>query len=144
MLILYLFLLLTLLLARLVIAGRARMLERKFTRVARDVRELHNMPVHRQGNNNKPDALVHAKQQYLLGNLVQKRDQVEGLLPGPRAAEQATAPDPEADAGEAEGREIDRAEDPPAERAHPRGERHGPPDDFARRDRRAHGLRPHQ
>jgi hypothetical protein len=74
---LYLFLLLLLLLARAFISRRAARLERKYEHAARTARELLNLPVYRQGNNSKPDLTAQAKQQYLLGQVVEQRDRVE-------------------------------------------------------------------
>lgn len=78
MMILYVFLLLILLMARAFVARRASVLEKKFERVARSAREMLTLPIHKQGNSSRPDGTAYAKQQYLLGQLVEKRDRIEG------------------------------------------------------------------
>jgi hypothetical protein len=73
----YLFLLLLLLLARVLVNRRVTRLGRKYERAARTARELLSLPVYKQGNNSKPDLTAQAKQQYLLGQVVEQRDRVE-------------------------------------------------------------------
>jgi hypothetical protein len=77
MMILYVFLFLVLLMARAFVSRRASKLESKFERIARAARELLTTPVRNQGNNSKLDVSAYAKQQYLLGQLVEKRDKTE-------------------------------------------------------------------
>jgi hypothetical protein len=78
MMILYLLLLLLLVLARLFVASRAKSLEKKYVRAAGTARELLTQPVYKNGNSNRTDATLLAKQQYLLGQVVEKRDRIEG------------------------------------------------------------------
>lgn len=77
MMILYLFLLLILVLARLFVAGRVARLEKRFVRAAQTARELLAQPVWKPGNSNKTDACAHAKHQYLLGEVTAQRDHAE-------------------------------------------------------------------
>lgn len=77
MLFLYLLLLLLLFLARFLVVRRAVRLERKYGHAARQARDLLNQPVYKQGNNSRPDLAAHARQQYLLGQAVERRDRVE-------------------------------------------------------------------
>jgi hypothetical protein len=77
MMILYLFLLLLLFLARFLVVRRAVRLERKYDRSARQARDLMSQPAYKQGNNSRPDMAAQARQQYLLGQAVEKRDRVE-------------------------------------------------------------------
>jgi hypothetical protein len=78
MILLYLSLLFVLGLLRLVIAVRVRLLERKYSRAAGEAQALLQQPPHRDGNSRHLDPYRSAKQQYLLGSIVQKRDRVEG------------------------------------------------------------------
>src|SRR5262245_36100112 len=77
MMILYLFLLLTLVLARLFVVRRAARLEKKFIRAAQAARDLLAQPVWKPGNSNRTDACAHAKHQYLLGEVTAQRDRAE-------------------------------------------------------------------
>lgn len=77
MILLYLSLFLLLGLLRLLVAVRVRLLERKYARTARDAQALLQQPAPKQGNSSRADPYVSAKQQYLLGNLVEKRDRAE-------------------------------------------------------------------
>src|SRR4029077_11145399 len=77
MMILYLLLLLLLVLARVFVAARAKRLESRYARAANTARELLAQPVYKNGNSNRTDATTHAKQQYLLGQVVEKRDRIE-------------------------------------------------------------------
>jgi hypothetical protein len=78
MILLYVVLLFVLAVARFLVARRAGVLERKYSRVARAAQEMAAQPVHRDGNSSRSDPYRSAKHQYLLGQLVQKRDRVEG------------------------------------------------------------------
>lgn len=78
MILLYLSLLLVLGLLRLLIAVRVRMLERKYARAAGEAQALMQQPDYRNGNSRHVDPYRSAKQQFLLGSLVQKRDRAEG------------------------------------------------------------------
>src|SRR5262245_22068065 len=73
----YLFLLLMLLLARVFVNRRVARLEKKFERANRAARDLLAQPMYKQGNNNRLDPTMFAKQQYLLGQVVEQRDRVE-------------------------------------------------------------------
>jgi hypothetical protein len=77
MLMLYLLLLLLLVLARLYVAGRVVLLEKRFVRIAQTARDLANPPGPRQPVHPRLDAYAYAKQQYLLGEMTAKRDQAE-------------------------------------------------------------------
>ena len=77
MMLLYLALLFVLVLARVVVAGRARLLEKKFSRLARDARDLATPPIFKMSGGARPDPYAFAKQQYLLGEVTAKRDLVE-------------------------------------------------------------------
>ncbi len=77
MMFLYLLLLLLLLFARVFVGARAKRLEKKYARAANMARELLTQPIYKQGNSSKPDPTVHAKQQFLLGQVVEKRDRIE-------------------------------------------------------------------
>ena len=63
--------------ARILFSWRTRMLERKYARVAREVDGLLKQPAYRDGNSNRLDPLAAARRGYVLGLMVQKRDQVE-------------------------------------------------------------------
>jgi len=78
MMLLYVVLLLVLALARFLVARRVGLLERKYSRVARAAQDMAAQPVPREGNSSRSDPYRTAKHQYLLGQLVQKRDRVEG------------------------------------------------------------------
>ncbi len=56
---------------------RARALERRYARAARQADALAKDLSFRSGNNSKPDAFLTAKRQYELGRLVQIRDRLE-------------------------------------------------------------------
>lgn len=64
-------------LARLLFAGRATFLEKRYAALARSVLKLGHEPVLRGGNAAKADAFASAKRTFELGRLVQKRDAVE-------------------------------------------------------------------
>src|SRR5205807_8229481 len=78
MMLLYAFLLLVLALTRFLVARRVGLLERKYSRVARAAQDMASHPLPREGNSTRSDPYRTAKHQYLLGQLVQKRDRVEG------------------------------------------------------------------
>jgi hypothetical protein len=77
MLFVYLFLLLVLGLANLVIGRRAARLARKYSQTARAADALLRESVLKGGNTRNPDPAQAAKRQYLVGQLVQKRDRLE-------------------------------------------------------------------
>jgi len=56
---------------------RATRLERKYARTARQADGLAREPLYR-GNSNRPDVAQSARRQYLLGQLVEKRERLEG------------------------------------------------------------------
>ena len=78
MILLYVALLLVLAFVRLLGGRRASVLEKKYARVARAAQEMASQPLPREGNSSRSDPYRSAKHQYLLGQLVQKRDRVEG------------------------------------------------------------------
>ncbi len=57
---------------------RAAALERKFSRVALTAEKLVREPVYRAGNGGLMDPYQVAKRQFQLGQLIQKRDRLEG------------------------------------------------------------------
>src|SRR5439155_18914197 len=59
------------------VRGRAKLLERKFARLARDARDLATPPIFKMSGGARPDPYAFAKQQYLLGEVTAKRDLVE-------------------------------------------------------------------
>ena len=78
MILLYVVVLFALVFARFFVARRVNVLERKYGRAARAAQEMAAQPVHRDGNSSRSDPYRSAKHQYLLGQLVQKRDRIEG------------------------------------------------------------------
>jgi hypothetical protein len=56
---------------------RAKALEKKYTKVAKETDGLLKQANYKDGNSNRIDPCVAAKRQYLLGHLVQQRDRVE-------------------------------------------------------------------
>ena len=77
MILVYASLILLLVVARFVIVRRVAALERKFVRVARATDELLKGQTVRPGNGNKPDPYAVARQAYLLGRAVERRERVE-------------------------------------------------------------------
>ena len=77
MIFLYSFLLALLGAVKLVTDRRAARLEKKFCKTAKAVDEWLREPVWRRGNANAIDPAQVAKRQYLIGQLVQKRDRLE-------------------------------------------------------------------
>ncbi len=77
MILFYLLLLLVLLLARVVVALRARALEKKYVRAANAARDHLLKPVFKTSNAGKVDTTEYAKQQFLLGQAVEHRDRIE-------------------------------------------------------------------
>ncbi len=78
MILLYTLLLLLLVVAHFAVGRRVASLEKKFTKVARETDEVMREPrLVKAGNSNKPDPYAAAKQAYLLGRLVDKRERVE-------------------------------------------------------------------
>lgn len=77
MIVVYLSLLILLGVARFLVARRAARLEKKFVRVALAAQEVAKQPGYKEGNSSKSDPFKVAKSQFLLGQLVQKRDRVE-------------------------------------------------------------------
>jgi hypothetical protein len=63
--------------ARFLVKRQAAALERKYSRAAAQTEELMRQPTVKEGNSSRPDPCQSAKRQYLLGQLVQKRDRVE-------------------------------------------------------------------
>jgi hypothetical protein len=77
MILLYALLIVLLVVARFVIGRRVAALERKYTRVARATDDLLREPRPRPGNSGRPDPYAAARQAYLLGQAVEKRERVE-------------------------------------------------------------------
>jgi hypothetical protein len=62
---------------KVLVSWRARILERKFVRIAADVDQMLREPAFKPGNSNKADACVSAKRMIALGELALARDRVE-------------------------------------------------------------------
>jgi hypothetical protein len=77
MILVYTLLLALLATASFLIGRRAARLERKYYRAAEAADRVLRATPTRPGNGNKADVCTVAKQQYLLGRLVQQRDQLE-------------------------------------------------------------------
>ena len=77
MILVYALLLLLLVVARYVIGRRVASLERKYIKVARTTDELFRAQPPRPGNGSKPDPYAAARQAYLLGRAVERRERVE-------------------------------------------------------------------
>jgi len=77
MLLLYVFLVILLVLARVVVRSRVFLLEKKFARLARVARDLNVQSAGKQGINGRLDSCGYAKQQYLLGEVTARRDLAE-------------------------------------------------------------------
>jgi hypothetical protein len=77
MIVIYTVILFVLSIALFLVKRRVARLERKFTRVAGEAKEMLRHPAHKEGNSNRTDPYELAKRQYLLGLLAQKRDRVE-------------------------------------------------------------------
>jgi hypothetical protein len=56
---------------------RAKSLEAKYARVARQADQLLRQNSFKEGNSNRQDPLLNAKRQYALGQVAQKRDRIE-------------------------------------------------------------------
>lgn len=82
MILVYALLLLLLVVARFVIARRVAALEKKYVKVARTTDELLRAQPPRPGNGSKPDPYATARQAYLLGQAVERRERVEGRYCG--------------------------------------------------------------
>jgi hypothetical protein len=78
MILVYALLLLLLVVARYVIVRRVASLEKKYVRTARATDELFKAQPLRPGNAGKPDQYATARQAYLLGQAVERRERVEG------------------------------------------------------------------
>jgi hypothetical protein len=78
MILAYALLILLLVVARFVIMRRVASLERKYVRVARSTDELLKAQPMRPGNASKPDPYATARQAYLLGQAVERRERIEG------------------------------------------------------------------
>ncbi len=78
MILVYALLILLLVVARYVIVRRVASLERKYVRVARSTDELLKAQQVRPGNGGKPDPYATARQAYLLGQAVERRERLEG------------------------------------------------------------------
>ena len=77
MILLYGFVMATLVLAAWLTGRRARGIERRYVRVAREADQLAKQLSYRGGNCNLPDPFSMARRQYELGRLVQVRDRLE-------------------------------------------------------------------
>jgi hypothetical protein len=77
MILLYTSLIVLLATAKFLISRRAKSLEKKFARVAKEADNLVKQPLFKDGNSSRIDPYASAKRQYLLGHLTQKRDRLE-------------------------------------------------------------------
>jgi hypothetical protein len=77
MVLLYTWLIFVLGVAKFLIGWRAKSLERKYVRVAKEADGLLKQPTFKEGNSSRGDPFMSAKRQYLIGLLAQKRDRVE-------------------------------------------------------------------
>jgi hypothetical protein len=77
MIVLYSAILFVLSAALFLVKWRTARLEKRYSRLASQARELVRQPLYKDGNSNKTDPYETARRQYLLGLLVQKRDRVE-------------------------------------------------------------------
>ena len=77
MILLYTSLVVVLAVVKFLVASRARSLEKKYARVAKEADNLIRQPLFREGNSSRIDPYASAKRQYLLGHLTQKRDRLE-------------------------------------------------------------------
>src|SRR5262249_15311738 len=77
MILVYALLILLLVVARFVIVRRVAALERKYAKVSRTTDELFKAQPPKPGNASKPDPYATARQAYLLGQAVEKREKVE-------------------------------------------------------------------
>ncbi len=59
------------------VRGRAKALEAKYARVARQAEQLLRQTSLKEGNSNRADPYLAAKRQYVLGQVAAKRDRVE-------------------------------------------------------------------
>ncbi|HKI31892.1 MAG TPA: hypothetical protein VKA46_08485 [Gemmataceae bacterium] len=77
MILFYALLLLLLVVARYVIVRRVAALERKYVKIARTTDELLKAQPLKPGNTSKPDPYAAARQAYLLGQAVERRERLE-------------------------------------------------------------------
>jgi hypothetical protein len=77
MILFYALLLLLLGVARLILRRRVAALERKYMKVARATDQLFKTQASRPGNGGRPDPYAAARQAYLLGRAVERRESVE-------------------------------------------------------------------
>jgi hypothetical protein len=77
MIFLYTSLVWSLVVVKWLVGRKVRSLEKRYERVAHDADHLVHEASFRPGNSSKPDPAQAAKQQFLLGQLVQKRDRLE-------------------------------------------------------------------
>jgi hypothetical protein len=92
MILVYALLILLLVVARFVIVRRVAALERKYVKLARTTDELFKVQAPRPGNGGKVDPYATARQAYLLGQAVERRERVENRYIGwQKVAERFTA-----------------------------------------------------
>jgi hypothetical protein len=78
MIVLYTTLLLVLGTAGFLIRRRAASLERKYAGVVKETHALLKDPLYKEGNSNRSDPYQTAKRHYLLGQMVQRKEKLEG------------------------------------------------------------------
>jgi hypothetical protein len=77
MILFYVLLLLLLVVARYILVRRVAALEKKYVKIARTTDELLKGQPLRPGNASKPDPYAAARQAYLLGQAVERRERIE-------------------------------------------------------------------
>jgi hypothetical protein len=77
MILLYTSLLLLLGVAKFLVGRRVARLQGRYARLTQEVSKLAAEPLYKEGNSRRPDTYLAAKQQYLLGLLIQRKDRLE-------------------------------------------------------------------
>jgi hypothetical protein len=82
MILLYTCLLLLLVVAKFLVGRRVARLQARYTRLAQEVGKLAAEPSYKEGNSRRPDAYQAARNQYRLGQLIQRKDRLEDRYVG--------------------------------------------------------------
>ena len=77
MILLYTGLLLLLGVAKFLVGRRAARLQTRYARLAQEVSKLASEPLYKEGNSRRPDMYQTARNQYQLGQLIQRKDRLE-------------------------------------------------------------------
>jgi hypothetical protein len=77
MILVYTCLLLLLGVAKFLVGRRVAWLQARYERLAREVSRRASEPLYREGNSRRPDSYLSAKNQYLLGQLILRKDRLE-------------------------------------------------------------------